>query len=72
MIKTPLAERIERWVDMGAKRIPLHPADYFVLERGNLLDKIEAKYNLEITCLGGENGLKKYKKEYISDKYLEE
>ena len=64
LAKTPLSERIERWALSGkATRIPLHPSDYWVLDRAGLIDKISEKYSLDITCLGGENALKKFLKE---------
>jgi len=65
-VATPLAERIERWATSGkANCIPLHPQDFYVVARKKgLIEKIEAQYNLEITCLGGEAGMKLY----MSDK----
>ena len=64
LARTPLSERIERWATSGkATRIPLHPSDYWVLDRAGLIDKVSDKYKLDITCLGGENALKKFLKE---------
>jgi hypothetical protein len=65
-VATPLAERIERWAKSGkANSIPLHPQDYYLLEKKQgLIEKIEAQYNLEVRCLGGEAGMKLY----MSDK----
>ena len=60
LAKTPLAERIERWAKSGkASKIALHPKDYWTLERANLIDKVSEQYGLAVTCLGGEEGLKK-------------
>ena len=65
---TPLAERIERWATSGkATKIPLHPQDYFALDRAGLIDKVSEKYKLDITCLGGEAGLKKWTKEHTKE-----
>lgn len=64
LAKTPLAERINRWATSGkATKIPLHPRDYYVLSNANLIDKVSAQYGLEVTCLGGEEGLKKFIRE---------
>ena len=64
LAQTPLATRIERWATSGkATRIPLHPSDYWILDRAGLIDKVSDKYKLDITCLGGENALKKFLKE---------
>jgi len=62
---TPLAERIERWVETGkATKILLHPKDYWTLSRKEgLIDKIEKQYSLPVVCLGGEEGLKKFIKD---------
>lgn len=66
-LKTPLAERIERWATSGlAKSLPLHPQDYYILSRANLLEKIENQYSLPITVLGGETAYKEYVKEKYS------
>ena len=64
-VATPLAERIERWAKSGkANSIPLHPQDYYTLEKKQgLIEKIEAQYNLEISCLGGLEGMKLYLKD---------
>jgi hypothetical protein len=67
-LKTPLAERIDRWATSGlAKSILLHPSDYYVLSKANLLEKIESKYSLPVTVLGGENAYKEYVKEKFSN-----
>ena len=64
LAKTPLAERIERWAKSGkASKIALHPKDYWTLDRANLIDKVTEQYGLAVTCLGGEEGLKKFIKE---------
>ena len=64
LAKTSLAERIERWATSGkATKIPLHVSDYWVLDRAGLIDKVSEKYSLDITCLGGENALKKFVRE---------
>ena len=64
LAKTPLSERIERWATSGkATRISLHPSDYWTLDRAGLIDKVSAQYGLEVTCLGGENALKKFIRE---------
>jgi len=64
-VATPLAERIARWANSGkANSLPLHPQDYYVLEKKEgLIEKIEAQYNLEISCLGGLDGMKSYLKD---------
>ena len=66
-LKTPLADRIQRWVDTGrATKILLHPKDYFTLQsREGLIDKISKQYSLPVVCLGGEEGLKKFIQENI-------
>ena len=72
-LKTPLSERINRWATSGkAKSIPLHPQDYFALSKSNLVDKVSEKYGLEVTCLGGEAGLKNWMKDRITDKEVNE
>lgn len=65
LAKTPLGDRISRWVDTGrATKILLHPKDYFTLQsREGLIDKISKQYSLPVVCLGGEEGLKKFIKE---------
>ena len=64
LAKTPLAERMQRWVDTGkATFLPLHPKDYWTLDRAGLIDKVSEKYGLPVTCLGGEEGLKKFIKD---------
>lgn len=69
---TPLSERMDRWAESGkATKLPLHPQDYYALARANLVEKVSEKYGLEITCLGGEESLKKWIKESI-DKDKEE
>lgn len=66
-LKTPLAERIDRWATSGlARSILLHPSDYYTLKRANLLEKIENRYSLPVTILGGEKALKEYVKESIA------
>ena len=66
-LKTPLAERLERWATSGlAKSLPLHPADYYILSKANLLEKTENRYSLPITILGGEKAYKEYVKEKFS------
>lgn len=70
--KTPLHTRMTRWVETGkATKIPLHPQDYYVLSARNLVEKMEEEFKLPITCLGGEESLKKWIKESI-DKSKEE
>ncbi len=70
--KTPLRERIERWIETGkATKILLHPSDFFAISRANLVEKVEEEYKLEVVCLGGEASLKKWIKESI-DKSSEE
>ena len=65
---TPLATRIERWATSGkATRIPLHPADFWALDRAGLIDKVSAQYGLDVVCLGGEAGLKKWTKEHTKE-----
>ena len=67
-LKTPLAERIERWATSGlAKSIPLHPMDYFVLSKAGHIETIENKYSLEVRILGGEDALKKFLKDRMRD-----
>ena len=73
LANTPLAERIDRWATSGkATRLPLHPSDYWTLDRAGLIDKISEKYSLDITCLGGENALKKFLKENTKEGSNEE
>jgi len=67
-LKTPLVERIDRWATSGlAKSIPLHPMDYFVLSKAGHIETIENKYSLDVKILGGEEALKKFLKEKMSD-----
>ena len=64
LAKTSLSERIERWATSGkAQSLPLHPKDYWTLDRANLIDKVSEQYGLPVTCLGGEEGLKKFIRE---------
>ena len=71
--KTPLHTRITRWVETGkATKIPLHPSDYYVLSARNLVEKLEEEFKLPITCLGGEDALKKFIKESIDRSKEEE
>ena len=73
LAKTSLAERIDRWATSGkATRIPLHPSDYWILDRAGLIDKVSEQYKLDITCLGGENALKKFVKESTQEGSNEE
>ena len=73
LAKTSLAERIERWATSGrAKSLPLHPKDYWTLDRAGLIDKVSAQYGLDVVCLGGERGLKQWTKENTTEGRSEE
>ena len=73
LARTPLAERIERWATSGkATKIPLHPKDYWTLDRAGLIDKVSEQYKLDVVCLGGEAGLKKWAKENTTEGRREE
>ena len=66
---TPLSERLDRWANSGkATKLPLHPQDFFALSKANLVEKVSEQYGLEITCLGGEQGLQNWIKDRITDK----
>jgi hypothetical protein len=55
-----------RWAESGkATKIALHPQDYYVLSARNLVEKMEEEFKLPITCLGGEESLRKWIKESI-------
>ena len=59
---TPLRERIDRWATSGkATCIPLLPEDYVKLSDDRRA-ATEAKYNLPVTILGGQEALDKYLK----------
>ena len=67
-VKTPLNDRIARWVQSGrAKSILLHPSDYKIVSSAKAREKLEKKYNLEVRCLGGDEALKKHLSEEKSD-----
>ncbi len=73
LARTSLSERIERWVETGkATKIPLHPKDYWTLDRAGLIDKVSAQYGLDVVCLGGEAGLKSWTKEHTTEGRREE
>jgi len=73
LAKTSLAERIERWATSGkATRIPLHPKDYWTLDRAGLIDKVSEQYKLDVVCLGGEKELERFVKENTQDGSNEE
>ncbi len=63
-LKTPLYDRMVRWAESGkAKSIPLHPSDFFALSKAGLVEKLEEKFGLPITCLGGDTGLAAFMKD---------
>ena len=56
---TPVKERIDRWATSGqATSIPLLPQDYLKID----VEAIEAKYNLPVKILGGQQALIDYLK----------
>lgn len=65
---TPFEERIERWVATGnATRILIHPEDWDTLSNRKR-EKLEAKHNLPVVCLGGERGYREWAKRNIANK----
>ena len=65
---TPFEERIDRWVSTGnATRILIHPEDWDTLS-DRKREKLEAKYNLPVVCLGGERGYQEWVKRNIANK----
>lgn len=68
LARTPLSERLERWATSGkANKLALHPQDYYTLDRAGLIDKVSEKYSLDVVCLGGDAGLKKWTKEHTKE-----
>ena len=65
---TPFEDRIDRWVSTGnATRILVHPEDWDTLSKTKR-EKLEAKYNLPVECLGGERGYVEWMKRNIASK----
>lgn len=66
MSKEPLVTRIDRWAKSGkASSITLHPRDFYVLQSANHVETMKNRYNMEIKCLGGEKGLRRWVRENI-------
>ena len=64
---TPFEERIDRWVSTGnATRILVHPEDWHTLSKTKK-EKLEAKYNLPVECLGGERAHIEWMKRNVTD-----
>ena len=69
---TPLMDRIDRWATSGkATRILLHPEDWDRVGESKR-EKIGAKYNLPVECLGGEKAYLTWKHRTKNEEQLEE
>jgi hypothetical protein len=69
---TPLADRIDRWATSGkATRILLHPEDWDRVGESKR-EKLTAKYNLPVECVGGNKAYLAWKYRTKSEEEREE